>query len=498
MRKVLTTIFVIASLSAQAWDWWPLPMAQPDTCRDSLSYIVSISATAGSGTYSAFWMQSGEHGCEAISPYSGALRAAIIKPATRPNRWFDYDGAVDLQGTVHSNLPVREELMPAGRFPIYQTRNGNFIVRQCYGHLRLYIFDGSIGVLPLTDGMDVPLSSGSLLFSNNAPAIPMIRIGIERWTAIPGLYGYMEIKGGVVHAWMSDYMCVPHTKLHYKWAGLQLGGKLPVNVSYEFHHAAQWGGYLDGEDLGNSWSAYKHIFLARNGGGNSYNESYGFQGNHIISQQLAVTAKGEGWNVKAYWQNLGEVNYHFIGTAQNIADGRWGVCATQQVWPYIHTLTMEYVCTTDQSGPLHDQDGIIYAGNERYYYNFIYMQGWNYYLRTIGTPLITSPLYNNNDLPYTLNNRIQAWHVGIGGDIYGYRYRLMGTYVRNYGYYVRNDWYDMLSDNTALMLDVSKRVEKAWGLDFGVRLAADFGTQWGNQVSAMIRISKQGLITSYK
>jgi hypothetical protein len=48
------------------------------------------------------------------------------------------------------------------------------------------------------------------------------------------------------------------------------------------------------------------------------------------------------------------------------------------------------------------------------------------------------------------------------------------------------------------MLDVSKRVEKAWGLEFGVRLAADFGTQWGNQVSGMIRISKKGILTSYR
>lgn len=471
-------------------------MAQPDTCRDSLRYEAHLYATAGSGTYNAFWMQSNEQGGVAMSPYSGSLRAAIIKPATRPNRWFDYDGAVDIQGIVHSALPISKEHLPKGGFPVYQGKYGAFLVRQAYAHVRLYIVDISAGVMHMEDGMNTPLGSGSLLFSGNAPSMPAVRIGFERWTPFPGLYGYMEFKGGIAHAWMNDDVGVKHTKLHYKWAGVQFGGKLPVNVSYEFHHAAQWGGYRDGEDLGNGWSAFKHVFLAQNGG-DSYTEHYGFQGNHLISQQLALTAKGKGWKVKAYWQNIGEVNFHFLGTAHNLTDGRWGVCAQQSVWPFIHTLTLEYINTTDQSGPLHDQDGIIYAGNENYYYNSIYAQGWSYYLRILGTPLIPSPLYDDTGVPFWMNNRVQAWHVGIGGDIYGYRYRILGTYARNYGHYVHHDWYDLLCENTALLLEVKKQVPQAWGLEFGARLAADFGSQWGNQVSAMITITKKGLITSW-
>ena len=496
MRRKALYIALLCCCSAWAWDWWPLPMAQPDTCRDTLRYEVSIAATAGSGRYNTFWMQSNERGGVAISPYSGSLRAAIIKPATRPNRWFDYDGAVEIQGIAHSALRVPKEIWPQGHFPVYQSKYGAVLIRQAYAHVRLYIVDISAGVMPMDDGMNTPLSSGSLLFSNNAPSMPAIRIGFERWTPIPGLFGYVEIKGGIAHAWLNDNVGVRKTKLHYKWAGAQLGGQLPVNISYEFHHAAQWGGYLDGEDLGNGWRAFKHVFLAKSGG-SSFNEKYNALGNHVGSQQLALTAKGKGWRVKAYWQNFFEDNFAFIGMGHNLPDGRWGVCAQQTIWPFIHTLTLEYINTTDQSGPMHDQDGIVYAGNDSYYCNSIYRQGWSYFLRTMGTPLITSPLYNDGNDTQTLNNRVQAWHVGVGGDIFGYRYRLMATYARNYGQYSVDDWYTMKSDNTAVMLEVNKEVKQAWGLDFGVRVAADFGSQWGNQVSAMITVTKKGLITKW-
>ena len=118
-------------------------------------------------------------------------------------------------------------------------------------------------------------------------------------------------------------------------------------------------------------------------------------------------------------------------------------------------------------------------------------------MRTTGTPLITSPFYNTDGDIQTRNNRIQAWHIGIGGDVCGFQYRILATHVRNYGRYLHDDWYNRKSENTALMLDVSKRVKRAWGLEFGARIAADFGSQWGNQVSAMIRISKKGVICNW-
>ena len=89
---------------------------------------------------------------------------------------------------------------------------------------------------------------------------------------------------------------------------------------------------------------------------------------------------------------------------------------------------------------------------------------------------------------------MRTHYVGVAGDIYGYQYRVMASYTRNWGTYkqpiARNE-------NTAVMLEVTKHVEQAWGLDFGVRLAADFGSQFGNQFGALITVAKRGIIHSY-
>lgn len=497
MRHRILLIGLFVSLSVQAWDWWPLPLAEEDVEKDSLFYQAEATLTAGSGRFNAFWLLSRQGALASIAPYNGALRLSVEKPATRPHRWFDYDFAIDMQLSAHSAMPVQEALRSKARFPVYQANHGTFVIHRLYAHARLYIVDVSAGVMPMTDGMDTPLGSGSLLLSANAPSMPAVRIGLEQWTPFPGLFGYMEIKGGLAHAWLTDNIGVYNSMLHYKWAGLQLGGSLPVNISYEIHHAAQWGGKaLDGKDLGNNWRAFRHVLLAQ-AGGESYNEAKNAQGNHLGSQLLTLTAKGTGWKTKIYWQNFLEDNFAFIGNGKNLPDGRWGITAEQQVWPFLNTVTVEYIGTTDQSGPLHDQDGIIYAGNDEYYRNSVYSQGWNYFLRSLGSPLITSPLYNLQEDTQTRNNRIKAWHIGIGGDIFGFRYKMMATYVRNYGTYRYDDWFTQKSTNTALLLQLNKQVEKAWGLEFGLCLAADIGTQFGNTFSAQVTIRKQGLITQW-
>lgn len=497
MKKILFYIFITVSIESLAWNWWPLAISLSDTSNvDTLEYAVGLSATAGTGKYNAFWLQNNRYGCASAAAYSGSLHMQIKKQPSAPNRWYDYDFAVDMYGLIHSAIP-NASVRQLRLFPLCQGTNASAILHRCYAHARLFVVDVAAGIMPIADGMNTYLGTGSLLLSNNTASMPTIQIGINDWTAFPGLYGYLEIKGGLLHAWMTDDAYISKTKLHYKHIGVQLGGKLPVNISYEFHHAAQWGGYTKSrENLGNDFKTFCRVIFAKNGG-ESFNEKFNAQGNHLGSQQLALTAKGNMWKAKVYWQNIIEDNLVFMLEGHNMPDGRWGITFTQKKWPYLHSFALEYVCTADQSGPMHDQDGIIYAGNDNYYVNSIYRQGWNYYLRSLGTPLITSPIYNKDSYEQTRNNRIKAWHIGIAGDIYGYTYQFLGTHMHNYGSYNMSDWYTIKSKNTSLLLSVTKRVEKAWDLQFGVQLAADFGTQWGNQVSAMITVVKSGIIKTY-
>ena len=172
----------------------------------------------------------------------------------------------------------------------------------------------------------------------------------------------------------------------------------------------------------------------------------------------------------------------FIGFGMNNKDGLWGISATQNHWPFIQGISYEFINTTDQSGPFHDRDGCVYGGNDNYYNNFVYTQGWTYFGRMISTPLLCLN-----------NNRVMAHHIGIRGDIYGFQYRALCTYADNYGTY----YYPKRSHNTAFLLEVTKRVQKAWGLEFGIALAGDFGSQYGNQFGAMVSVRKQGIIKNW-
>ena len=493
MRNKLLIIVFLLSASANArdlsWDWWPTGIVDGVSAgADTVQYNIGVSALASSGRFAPFWLQSNMNGDISSSPFSGNVSAGVYKQAVHNERWWDYDFAVQLTGRVQSRIP--------GSAFDMQQRMATGYFNQLYAHLRLYIFDITAGIKPMIYEMqDTALSMGSMVFSGNSQPLPRLTIGIDRYTPVPGCYGYFELKGGLTHAWLADNVYMRGSNIHHKWLALRLGGRLPVNISYELHHAAQWGGISPVYgDIGSDWQSFVNVFLAR-GGGVMRNDQLNAQGNHVGSQQLMLTGKGNGWEVSMYWQNFFEDNFAAIGDGQNLADGLWGISLMQIRWPYVQGVTYEFMNTTDQSGPWHDRDGLCYAGNDSYYRNSVFVNGWNYFFRSIGTPFITSPLYNEDGTIYTLNSRVRVHQIGVRGDIYGFLYRVKLSYARNYGN--DNTSRAVLSDNTAILLEVTKHSEQAWGLDFGLRIAGDFGTQWGNQFGAQITVSKRGIITQW-
>ncbi len=478
MNRILGILVLFIALPAMAWEWWPLPMAEPDTCRDSVLYVGQFSVLTSTGDAAPSLLHTNTNGNISSLPHSTNLSLGIIKPATRPNRWFDYDGAIVLTGRLQS---AQQTSFHSPKPEI----TGYF--RELYAHVRLYIVDITAGIHPVYYGAGDPeLTGGSLWLSNNAHPIPRITVGLDNWTPIPGLFGYAELKGGITHGWLNDNnKIVSKTLFHHKFIGGRIGGKLPINISYEFHHVAQWGGYSDiSGDLGNDLSAFKNIFAAK-GGGVTSNERLNAQGNHILSQQLCLIAKGNGWQVDVYWQDMQEDGRpRFIGCGQNARDGLWGIHASQTHWRYISGLTLEFLQTTDQSGPYHDRDGYVFGGNDNYYYNIVYAQGWTYFGRCMGSSFCSPQ-----------NNRVMAYFAGLKGDIYGFRYRAVYTHATSYGTYKA----PLPKQTTnAFLLEVKKRVQKAWDLEFGLSLAGDVGDkEHKGSYGFMFTITKQGLITNY-
>lgn len=453
-------------------------MDSADLCQDTIQYGGKIEAVAASGNYAPFWFQSNHFGSISAQPYSGNLSLYVGKELTRPNRWYDYSFGVEAIGQV-------------------DTRQISAFLQRFYAHVRLYVIDVTVGIKPQIYGnQDEELSSGGLLFSQNSRSMPRVTIGIDNYTPFPFTFGYLEVKGGITHGWFTDNVYVDHAFLHHKFVGARIGGKLPVNISYEFHHAAQWGGNspVYGE-LGQGCSDFWNVFFARSGGSMS-NDRINAYGNHIGSQNLGIDVKWRNWKISAYWQNIFEDGpIDMMWKSMNWSDGLWGLSVHQSQFPYVNGLVYEFINTTDQSGPFHDKDGLVFGGNDSYFTNSIYRNGWNYFYRTIGTPFITSPVYNTDGSIATLNNRVTAHHIGIKGDVFGYRYRTLVSFVKNYGRYGDNE--AAFTTNTALLLEVSKHFEKAWGLDFSLSFGADIGNQFGNSFGAMFSITKRGIIWKY-
>lgn len=472
-----------------SWDWWPTGIEAGTIGADTLLYGIDLSAVASSGKYAPFWLQSNQNGNVSSSPFSGNLSVGIFKTAQNVQRWYDYDFGIQMTGRLQSRI--------AGSHFDIQQKLGTGYLNLAFAHVRLYIFDVTVGIKPMIYAtQDTILSMGSMVFSGNSQPLPRITIGIDKYVPFPGCYGYFEIKGGLTHAWMVDNVYMRGSFLHHKFAAVRFGGRLPVNISYEFHHAAEWGGISPVYgDIGSNLQAFKNVFMAR-AGGVMRNDQQNAQGNHVGSQQLMLTGKGNRWEVNVYWQNFFEDNFAFIGNGQNLRDGLWGISMKQSRWPFIQGVTYEILHTCDQSGLWHDRDGLCYAGNDQYYQNSVFRNGWNYWYRSMGNPFLTSPLYNEDGTIHTLNSRVLVHHVGIRGDIYGFRYILKASHARNYGN--DNTSRVLQSNNTALLLAIEKHVEQAWGLDFGLRLAADVGSQWGNQFGAQITISKRGILTTWQ
>lgn len=482
---LLILLFMVCQLSF-GWDFWPLPMAEPDLEQDSLLMGMRFSGLASTGKFAPFFLQANQNGNISPEQFSGNASLYFGKPATRPHRWFDYDFALQYTIRVDNN---RIHNTTGQKYGL------NYYFNQAYAHCRLYVFDLTAGITPFQLGpQDPTLSTGGLLLSTNALPMPRVTIGIEKYTAFPGLFGFVEIKGAITHGWFIDNVVVQKSFLHYAYAGVRLFGDLPFNLSYEFHHAAQWGGYSPVYgDLGNDWKAFGNAVTAK-AGGTMGNDQHNAQGNHIGWQILDLDLKGTRWKASLYWQSMFEDGpVRFMAQSMNVPDGLWGIHIEQWAWPFINGFTYEFLNTTDQSGPYHDRDGFIYGGNDSYFRNSIYPNGWNYFYHTLGTPYITSPLYTLEQDTQTTNNRVKTHFLGLRGDIFGYRYRFMASYTRNYGRYQA----ECLTQNTALLLEVTKCFEKAWGIELSLGLSADFGNQFGNNFGAFLSISKTGVLCDW-
>lgn len=448
--------------------------------NDSIIYDVSISTAVTSGKYSPFWLQSNRYGVVSSTPQSAYLSTKINKDYGNSQRIFDYG--------FTANLLTRTD-----------NQKKEIFFHELYAKAKFYIFDLSAGFKDEIFGnQDSTLSSGGFINSTNAQPIPKVTIGIDHFTPIPNAND-IQIKGGLSHGWFRDNAYVVNMLYHHKYLNVRI--KYPEYlfwIELGLDHSAQWGGILPGNYVQSStFSDFMKIFFGRGGGiETQQSEQFNALGNHLVSQSLKCEGQLGDFKLSGYWQNLSEDGpIILIWNTMNVRDGLWGISVKNDKFPIIKGFLYEYLSATDQSGPYHDKDGIIYGGGDSYFTNGIYLSGWTYYGRTMGTPLITSPLYNTDGNVSVTNNRVRAHHFGFEGNLNGYQYKLLSTFSENYGLYKSR--FKPMKPNTSLLFEVNKRFPKLAYFEGKLSLGADFGTLFGNSIGCMLSIKKTGNLFKY-
>jgi hypothetical protein len=469
MKKIYCTFILIISTFCYV-------VAQNDTIK----YHVDFIGVASSAKYAPFWLQSNQYGIVSSSPFSVATMVGLNKDfAVRP-RLFDYG--------FKANLLLNTD-----------THSANAYLHEYYLKARFWVFDFILGAREDHYGnQDSILSTGGFLFSPNTRPMPKVTIGIEHFTAIPFTGGNVEVKGALSHGWYTDNIYVKDLLFHHKYIYVRVGGSLPVRFQYGFDHVAQWGGNVPGygqQPAG--WRNFVNVFYARAGSTDaSTTDQFNTLGNHIVSQSMKLDVDISDYKIAAYWQKISEDGpIKNMWNAPNSFDGLWGLSVRSSNFPIFKAVVLEYLNTTDQSGPYLDKDGIIYGGGDSYFNNDVYKNGWTYYSRTMGTPFISSPLYNKDGSVSVVNNRVQVFHLGLEGNVNSYYYKLLSSYSRNFGRYVAP--YPEMVPNSSSSLELMKQFPMLSNLQIGCTLGADIGKLYGNSFGFMLKLRKTGDLIKY-
>ena len=450
--------------------------------NDKIKYSLSISTLASDGEFAPFWLQSLDYGKVFSTPNTSFASATLFKEYGDKRRIFDYAFKADF--LVRSDLEIKG---------IYVPMKNDFYFHEIYAKARIFGFNMIAGSMEeIIGNQDSTLSSGGFIFSKNARPIPKVTIGFTDFVALPGSGNLFFIKGAISHGQLLENAKATDALLHHKYLYLRIhGSEFPFWVEGGVDHFAQWGGTFPryGKMTVNLTN-YIKMFFGKQGGSDAYlTDQINALGNHVISQSVKGGVNLGNYKLTAYWQNLSEDGpLKIFWGSMNKEDGLFGFSVKNKKMPFIQGFLYEFFNSTDQSGPFHDKDGMIYGGTDHYFQGDY--GGWAYYGKTIGTPLISSPLYFSEKNFRIVNSVVQAHHFGIEGGTGGFDYKLLATFSKNYGN--PTALYTTMRSNSSLLFELNKKFGKQQTLETKLSLGADFGEMYGKNLGVLFTIKKSG------
>lgn len=318
-----------------------------------------------------------------------------------------------------------------------------------YGKLRIFMFELKAGRSKEVAGLcDTTLTSGAFAVSGNALGIPKIQVSIPEFYTLPILGKLFAFKGSYAHGWIGEVpvrmldnsTALLKTYFHQKFLYGRFGKESWKCKLYGgFNHQAFWGS--EGKYYGSDYTltpieAYMYIITGKPYGTNVIPTSK--IGNHLGSIDVGFEYNFKNVRLLAYRQNIYDIGalYYFA----NILDGLNGLSLTNTrnngrnfQWK---KLLFEILYTKNQAGELWSLP--TPSGDENYYNNDQYIQGWSYHEIGLGNPFLTTRTYTKENLPndpndYFINNRVVVFHLGMQGTVQEIEYSIKASYSLNYG-----------------------------------------------------------------
>ncbi len=463
--------------------------------QDSLIYRIDAFASFASKDITPFWIANNTYGTVPLHSNNMYGRGDIVWKH-HFNKDLQIQSEVDIEGaTQHSS---------------------SFFIQQLYSSLSYKSLCLTFGSKEYYNSMLYKnLSIGDFSYSPNARPIPEINLSIPEFTAIPYTNGILLVKGDFAVGKSTDSHYTERTKQpgedyaidilwHHKSLFFQLQDPkqhFPLSLTFGLMHAVQWGGWTSEEGLGelpHSFNDFIKIVLGEGGGEDaSVGEQINVLGNHQGTYNIKIGYKASDFDIAAYKQHYFDDKSGM--EYSNWRDGIWGMECALNKFSYLKKIVFEYFNTTNQSGPMHflnhDRPNTRGGGNDDYYNHTQYISGWSHWGRSIGNPLMTSPEYSKDGILYFQNNRINALHLGVEGNIIpALSYRMLATGMYSWG---RMSYpFPEKKTDFSTLLECSY-VNPEWkGWKFTIQAAFDQGSLYSDNIGCSIKISKTGDICS--
>ena len=526
IRNILSSIILAVTLCCgmNAWGQTPIRIIDPPSAEsivDSLNqaidnhcfYSAGIALNAGDSELAPYYISSNNGGN--ITQQYSALAFASLHLMQFPSERFSWNAGLEAWGGYSSNAGY-ERYKGDGQFEIQEQHPARAWIQQAYlgaKYRSIFVTAGQkYKSSPIVNGW---LSSGDLVWSNNARPPVGVRAGFIDFQDIPFTKGWVQIIGEFGYfrefddKWLENHynyynhFITTGAWLHYKSMHFRTNPHKPFVFTIGAQSACQFGGtadyYEDGQvtrtvKMDADAKAFWRTFIAGSGG-NSAGDSF-VEGNHLGTWDIALEYKLDYIKrLRAYTQWLWE-DGSGIGK-MNGFDGLWGLeFRNDDSQSLISGAVIEYIDFTNQSGPIHwtpnDRPGTPItshsSGADDYYNNYIY-NGYQNRGLSIGSPFVKSPLYNQNGYMRYRDNVLRGFHAAVTGQLTDrWAYTLKGSYRKAWGTPIMPRAGSI--DDFSMMLATSYRPID--GLEVIAQVAMDRGSLYGNNFGACLGIRYSG------